>query len=141
LEVTHHGPIINKPCCFIELGSSEEQWKDKNAAKILAKTIIDLQNYKKQNWIPCLAVGGLHYMQSFNKIQLNSNYAIGHAIPKYCFPVINHMLNEAVVKTQENFNTVLLDWKGLGEYKQQTLDAIKRAGLKYERVQDILKGN
>ncbi len=136
LEVTHHGPTIRKPCCFIELGSSESQWGDKEAAKIIAKTIIDLQNYEKNDkWIPCLAIGGLHYMQSFNKIQLNSNYAIGHAIPKYCFPVTIPMLKEAVIKTQEDFDTVLLDWKGLGEYKQEILDSLERAGLKYERAQ------
>jgi len=33
MEVTHHGPLIEKPCCFIELGSSEKQWQDKEAAK------------------------------------------------------------------------------------------------------------
>ena len=34
LEVTHHGPLIEIPCCFIELGSQEKQWNDKEAAKI-----------------------------------------------------------------------------------------------------------
>ena len=33
IEATHHGPTsINKPVLFIELGSSEKQWRDENAA-------------------------------------------------------------------------------------------------------------
>ena len=39
LECTHHGPFLEKPCMFIEIGSSIQQWKDKNAAKIIANTI------------------------------------------------------------------------------------------------------
>ena len=28
LEVTHHGPLVEIPHCWIELGSSEKQWQD-----------------------------------------------------------------------------------------------------------------
>ena len=62
LEATHHGPHINIPCCFIELGSNEIQWKDAEAAKIVAKTIISLQNYNSNfiashPWIPAIGIG------------------------------------------------------------------------------------
>ncbi|HUS50913.1 MAG TPA: D-aminoacyl-tRNA deacylase, partial [Candidatus Paceibacterota bacterium] len=39
LECTHHGPYIEKPCCFIEIGSTISEWKDKHAGKIIAETI------------------------------------------------------------------------------------------------------
>lgn len=61
LEVTHHGPLIDIPCCFIELGSNEEQWKDKEAAKILAKTILTLQDYPNthiDDWRAAIGIGG-----------------------------------------------------------------------------------
>ena len=139
LECTHHGPLIDIPCCFIELGSSEAQWGDEIAASVIAKTIASLQNYKKGNWIPCLVVGGGHYNHAGNKIMLRTNYAIGHIIPKYLLPITTPIINEAVLKTQENFDTVLLDWKGLGGYKQETVSLIKKAGLNYKKVQRILK--
>ena len=42
-ECTHHGPYLAKtPCMFIEIGSSEKQWPDKEAGNIIAKTIISI---------------------------------------------------------------------------------------------------
>lgn len=141
LEVTHHGPLIEKPCCFIEIGSTEQQWQDKQAATIIAKTILSLQNYEKENWIPCIGIGGLHYAQSFNKIQLNSEYALSHIIPKYHFPLTKSMLEEAEQKTLETVREILVDWKGCGksEERQQAINVIKRFGIEYKRTNEIEK--
>ncbi|MEK6859911.1 MAG: D-aminoacyl-tRNA deacylase [Nanoarchaeota archaeon] len=142
LEVTHHGPLIEIPCCFIELGSSEKQWQDKEAAKIIAKTIISLQNYPNTHidyWKAAIGIGGGHYNQAANKIMLRTNYAVGHIIPKYSLPLTEYMLKEAESKTQEQISTILLDWKGLGQYKQDTINLLEKIGLKYKRIQNILK--
>ena len=61
LEVTHHGPYIGKPCFFIEIGSSEQEWKDKNAAEIIAKTIIKLLEKERRQYKVALGIGGPHY--------------------------------------------------------------------------------
>lgn len=139
LEVTHHGPQIAKPCCFIELGGSELQWKDKEAAKIIAKTIMDMQNFEKKNYIPAIGIGGPHYCPNFNKIQLNSEYAISHIIPEYSFPLTDSMLGEAIKKTQEIINTAIIDWKGCGksDERNRTIDILKRAGLEIKRTSEI----
>ncbi len=141
LEVTHHGPTIKKPCCFIELGSSEEQWQDKKAAKIVAQTIIDLQNYNPGNWIPCIGLGGPHYCPNFNKIQLNSEYAVSHIIPQYVLPLTETMLKEAEEKTQELVKYILIDWKGCGksEERGKYLEVIKRFGMPIKRTNEIEK--
>src|SRR3989344_2234801 len=36
LECTHHGPYVEKPCLFIEIGSSEKQWENEKAARVIA---------------------------------------------------------------------------------------------------------
>ncbi len=141
LEVTHHGPTINKPCCFIELGSSEEQWQDKEAARVVAKTIMDLQDYKPGGWVPCIGVGGPHYCPNFNKIQLNSSYAVSHVIPQYMLPLTETMLKEAEEKTSELVKFVLVDWKGCGksEEREAYLKVIKRFGVPYKRTGEVEK--
>jgi len=139
LEVTHHGPLIETPCCFIELGSSEKQWSEKPPAKVLAKTILSLQNYKPGNWIPCIGIGGPHYCPNFNKIQLNSQYAISHIIPEYFLPLTPNMSKEAEQKTTEQIKQVILDWKGCGksEERQKTINLLNQLGLSYKRTNNI----
>jgi D-aminoacyl-tRNA deacylase len=144
LEVTHHGPLIDIPCCFIELGSNEKQWNDKKAAEIVAKTILSLQDFDKgkcSDWIPCIGIGGPHYAPNFNKIQLNSNYAIGHIIPEYGLPLTDIMLREAEEKTLEQVGEVLVDWKGCGksEGRQRIVEIIEKSGLKVTRTKGVEK--
>jgi D-aminoacyl-tRNA deacylase len=143
LEVTHHGPLTEIPCCFIELGSGEKQWSEKEPAEILAKTIIDLQDYEKNSeWIPCIGIGGPHYCPSFNKIQLNSKYAIAHIIPEYALPLTETMLKEAEEKTIEQIKEVILDWKGCGksEEREKTINLLNQLSLDYKRADKINKG-
>jgi D-aminoacyl-tRNA deacylase len=140
MEVTHHGPLIEIPCCFIELGSSEAQWSEEKPAKILAKTILSLQDYKlNKNWIPVLGIGGPHYCPNFNKIQLNSQYAISHIIPEYALPLTPNMLKEAEQKTTEHIKEVVLDWKGCGksEERQKTINLLNQLGFNYKRTSSV----
>lgn len=142
LEVTHHGPLTKIPCIFIELGSQEPEWLDKNAAKIVAKTILSLQNYKPNlNFIPSIGIGGPHYAPVFNQIQLNSKYAISHIIPQHALPLTPPMLQQAEEKTKEQIKFILIDWKGCGnsEQRQQVIKTIEDLGLKYIKTKSIEK--
>src|SRR5271157_2615481 len=91
MEVTHHGP-------FIEIGSTETEWDDRRAGFVVAKTISDtIESYKENEYNEvAIAIGGPHYCPAFNKIQLNSNVAISHVIPKYVLPLTEEMIKEAV---------------------------------------------
>jgi D-aminoacyl-tRNA deacylase len=143
LEVTHHGPLTEIPCCFIELGSSEKQWGDNEAAKIIAKTILSLQDFNPANnpSIPAIGIGGPHYAPNFNKIQLNSNYAISHIIPEYSLPLSESILIQAEEKTTEQIKEVLVDWKGCGnsESRQNVINLIEKYGLKHKRTDKVEK--
>lgn len=145
MEGTHHGPLVDIPSCFIELGSLENEWKDENAAKVIAETILSLQDIemselKSKGWKPTIAIGGGHYCLNFNQIQLNSDYAIGHVIPDYGFPVTEKILIEAEEKTEEQINEVLIDWKSMkSEERQKLLGVIEKVGLDYERTSNVSK--
>jgi D-aminoacyl-tRNA deacylase len=149
LECTHHGPLIEKPCLFIEIGAQEQQWQDKSAANIIAKSISDLQNFEawkekigKEIKI-AIGIGGPHYCPNFNKIQLSnlSKIAISHIIAEHHLPLNESMLNEAIEKTKEHTKFVILDWKGCGisEERQKVIETINKAGLEILRTDQIKK--
>jgi len=145
LEVTHHGPFIKKPCVFIEIGTTIEEWEDKEAARIICKTIKKaISNFEKEvvskNWVSSIAIGGLHYCPAFNKIQISSEYAISHIIPQYVFPITEEVIKEAISKTNEPIKTVIIDWKGLkSEEKKVTMEICEKIGLKVVKSSDINK--
>lgn len=143
LECTHHGPLIDKPCVFIEVGSTNTEWEDRRACFVLAKTIRDtIDNFKENPYNEIsVGIGGPHYCPNFNKVQLNSNIALAHIIPQYCLPLTEEIIKEAIEKTEEEVDFVLLDWKGLGnaEQRQQLLDILEKNYINYKKTSDVDK--
>ncbi len=143
MECTHHGPLINKPCMFIEIGSTEQEWNDRRAAFAVAKTIKEtIENFKENPYNEiAIAIGGLHYCQSFNKIQLKSNVAISHVIPNYVLPLTKEMVEEAIKKTCEEVDLILLDWKGIKKSSDRQLvkDILKKFNLPSKRTSQVNK--
>tara|TARA_Y100000310_G_scaffold61961_1_gene57209 strand:- start:11815 stop:12645 length:831 start_codon:yes stop_codon:yes gene_type:complete len=139
MECTHHGPFLNKPCFFIEIGSSLEEWKNKDSGDIIAKTIMEILSKDIKKGKSCFVIGGSHYNHTANKIMLNSNYAVGHICPKYMLEVLNeNLLRQAIERTVPKAELVVLDWKGLGEHKQKIIKLIEERGLEYKRSKEIL---
>jgi D-aminoacyl-tRNA deacylase len=143
LEVTHHGPLINKPCVFIEIGSSEAEWSNRRLGFIIAKTIQETIEEFKENKYKEVAVGigGPHYCPSFNNIQLKSNVAISHVIAEYNMPISKEMILEAIKKTREDVDFVLVDWKGLGksEQKQEVIKILEDNYIQWKKTSDITR--
>ncbi|MBU1129420.1 MAG: hypothetical protein KJ949_02190 [Nanoarchaeota archaeon] len=143
LEATHHGPLINKPCLFIEIGSTENQWGDRKAGFVIATTIRDtLEQFKPNPYAEiAIAIGGPHYCPNFNKIQLNSNVAIAHVIPSYAIPITKEMIQQAMDNTEEEIDFALLDWKGLGkaEQRQEVLKILDELYLDYKKTGEVGK--
>jgi len=143
LECTHHGPLINKPCIFIEIGSTENEWIDRKAGFILAKTISDIIEEFKENPYNEIAIGigGPHYCPNFNKIQLNSNIAISHVIPQYSLPLDEEMVKEAIEKTEEEVDFALIDWKGIGptEKRDEIIKVLDKLYINWKKTSDIKK--
>lgn len=143
MEGTHHGPLIEKPCIFIEIGSNLEEWKDNRAGFILAKTIHNtIREFKENPYHEiAFAIGGPHYCPNFNKVQLNSNVAISHVIPQYALPLTEEMIKEAISKTEEEIDFAVLDWKGLGksEERKKVLEILDKHYISYKKTSEVRK--
>ncbi len=135
-ECTHHGPFLEKPCFFIEIGSTEKEWKNKEAGKIITKTIIYLLKNKPKQYESAVGLGGLHTTPNFKKIILNSDIAIGHVCPKYNLENLNeNNLKQAIEKTIPKSELIILDWKGLKEHKEKV--KLLTSNFKVKRTSDF----
>ena len=140
MESTHHGPYVEKPAVFVEIGSTEKEWKDKANGVIIAKTIISSLQNKNKDYKIAVGIGGTHYCANFNKIMLRSDIAFSYVCPKYALNYLNEeMINQAITKTKEKADFAVLDWKGLGTEKKRIVEILEKLSIKTERTNKILK--
>lgn len=138
LEVTHHGPSLNKPTVFIELGSSEKQWRDKKAAEAVANAILSSTS-TEGDYKSAIAIGGGHYCPEFTKLVLRTEWALGHICPMYALQDFNeNMLQKAVDATFPKPEAIILDWKGLKREKQRIDEFVSEFDLPVFRVRKLL---
>ena len=98
LEVTHHGPWLEVPSLFIEVGSTSATWGHVGAAEFLADIIhrgLGLDGGKgfgawdsqRDTGLPVLiTLGGGHYAPRANNLALHSGLQLGHMLATYALP-------------------------------------------------------
>ena len=136
-EGTHHGPSLNMPVMFVELGSSEPQWNDLRAAKAVGDAAMDaIANFSATPGSAVLGVGGPHYNQKFTRMALSGEAAFGHMIPKYAISNVDApLIRQCVQKTLEKVSSAVLDWKGItSQDKPKLLSALQEAGLSFKKA-------
>ena len=134
-ECTHHGPSLDAPAMFVELGSSPQQWKDMKAAEVVAHSAVAVVS-DCSGCSAVVGVGGPHYNKKFTKLALGTRAAFGHMIPKYALAEVDaEMVGQCVERTVGTVDSVVLDWKGIkGAYKSKIIAALEELGVPSERV-------
>lgn len=134
-ECTHHGPSLDVPTMFSELGSSPTQWKDLKAAEAVAHATMTAV-LKKSNHPAVLGVGGPHYNKRFTEIALSKPKAFGHIIPKYATSYVDsETIKQCVQRTLEKVQSAVFDWKGMrGADRERMAKALKELGIPVEKA-------
>ncbi|MCL1977279.1 MAG: hypothetical protein FWG55_04120 [Candidatus Bathyarchaeota archaeon] len=137
-EVTHHGPSLNVPTMFVELGSSIHQWTDcKAACAVACATISTIENFEsKPTQKAVIGIGGTHYNKKFTQMALDDETFFGHMIPKYAVANVDvFMLKHCAERSLEQVSEVLLDWRGIkSEDKHDLVLALDASGLVYRKI-------
>ena len=134
-ECTHHGPSLDLPTMFVELGSTERQWLDEQAATVVATAAVSA--VKSEGEVEAvLGIGGPHYNMKFTKLALKGEYAFGHMIPNYAIPKVDlSVVKQCVSRTLERVEKAVLDWKGIkGSFKNKLLNYLSELDLKVVKV-------
>jgi D-aminoacyl-tRNA deacylase len=137
IEATHHGPTsLNKPILFIELGSSEKQWTDENAAAVICDTVLGMLDHGFECCDKVgIALGGTHYPVKFNKLLLESRFGLGAVASKHNLEAIDEeILNQMIEKSEEKVTHAILDTKGLGRQKDRIMNILNKTSLELYKV-------
>ncbi|MFB6114545.1 MAG: D-aminoacyl-tRNA deacylase [Halodesulfurarchaeum sp.] len=102
MECTHHGPTdFGTPGLFVELGSGEEQWRDRAGARAVAKSILELEDVGPETDRTLVGFGGNHYASKATRIVRETEFGMGHVAADWSLdamgdPVDNRDLLESM---------------------------------------------
>lgn len=141
IEATHHGPTSSSnPFIFIEIGSSEEEWKNKLTAsdvcKCILKTIFDKNNCqsKKESKI-AIGIGGNHYPKKFNELILSSDVAFASIASKYNLKFVDEgMIKQMKTRSIEQVTDIYFEKKSLGVEKNRLISIAESQDLVFNFI-------
>ncbi|HET7148972.1 MAG TPA: D-aminoacyl-tRNA deacylase [Candidatus Nitrosopolaris sp.] len=137
IESSHHGPTsLKKPVLFIEIGSTANQWTDRNSSSVVCESILRvIENGLGSCEKVAIGLGGTHYPIKFNKLLLESEYGLAAIAAKHNLESIDkEILDQMIIKSIEKVTHVIVDWKGLGGEKTRIMELIRSTGLDILRV-------
>lgn len=145
LEVTHHGPYLDAPSLFIEVGSTEATWGHSGAAHLLGTIIHDglFDSSLETSWseaehrdsLVLITLGGGHYAPRANVLASHEGVWLGHMLATYALPFEKRdgppggtwaqAIEEAVRSTQQAFPggtiVVYMDKKSFKGWQRQAI--------------------
>ena len=136
IEATHHGPTLDLPILFVEVGSSEKEWNDLVACEAAAKVILKLVSQLPEKAPVVAGFGGGHYCPQFTKKLFNEGFAFGHICPKYAAgDLTEDVILQLVSKTLPRPEKVLVEHKGLsGEQRNKIITVLDKNKITWEKV-------
>jgi D-aminoacyl-tRNA deacylase len=130
IEATHHGPTgLTKPSIFIEIGTTEKQWTDTSLCVSVATLVHQVMSQPIKEHPVAICFGGTHYPSKFTNELLEGKYSLGTVMPKHALDFLDEELFSHILTQNYMAKTALLDWKGLGPYKEKVLDLLKSTDL------------
>lgn len=109
-ETTHHGPTVDAPAFYIEIGSYEELWGREDAADAIAGSILDIRD---QGFPTVMCVGGGHYAPRFTEVALARKVAVGHMAANYALGSLDDAMVRQMSERSGGAKRVYFHKKGM----------------------------
>ncbi len=138
LEVTHHGPSeISKPSAFYEIGSTEEEWKDEEAARIVAESLLQAVRDDRRDWLIAVGVGGTHYAPRQTEIMLSTRFTFGHNFAKYTFEGLNEEFLAKAIELSEADYIVYDEKSVVSKIKKLIFNVAEKTGVEVLKSKEV----
>jgi len=136
LEATHHGPTeLGVPTLFVEVGSTEKEWNDPQAAAAASEAVWKAATAPANGKL-ALGFGGGHYCNKQCMAIRNDGYAFSHILSKYFFDEYDEQIvRMAFQRTLGDCRTAVIDWKGVrAPERSKLIETLKQMNVEIIRV-------
>jgi D-aminoacyl-tRNA deacylase len=150
-ECTHHGPSsVGAPSMFVEVGSDEAQWDDPDAARAVARAILDLVAVSPDRPVEAgadgdggdasaagedryrrhlVGFGGGHYTPRFERIVRETDWAVGHVAADWALDTMG-MPSAAADVVGRTFEASRASYAVVAENRPALTETIEAAGYR-----------
>jgi len=134
-EATHHGPYLTSPTFFIEQGSTEREWEDREASRGIARVLLELRPLDAPI---AIGLGGGHYMPRHTDLALRRRIAFGHLLATHALERASPGLLEHALERTEGAALAYLHRKALPKSDVQDFEKrLEVLGLRIVREADL----
>jgi D-aminoacyl-tRNA deacylase len=134
-EATHHGPYLETPTFFIEIGSDESAWRNTEAARAIAETVVGIET---KGYPVGIGVGGGHYSPRMTDVAKDRKISFGHIVPTYAIPNLDSEMAKKVVQATSGIEKVYFHRKQLkGRQYSELKELFSELGLNSVRTSDL----
>jgi D-aminoacyl-tRNA deacylase len=97
-EATHHGPYVDVPSLFAEIGSDETAWQDGEAATRLARALLEGRD---SEGVTAIGIGGGHYCPRFGEMAVKRKINFSHFVPNHSLNLVDGTLADEIVEKSD----------------------------------------
>jgi D-aminoacyl-tRNA deacylase len=134
-EATHHGPYLESPAFYIEVGSDETAWREEVPARSIAEVLMELQPLECP---VALGIGGGHYVPRITDVALGRRISFGHIIPTYALGDLSDEILRQAIERTPGVSAAYLHRKALkGEERRRVEGMLMDNGLEIVRQGDL----
>ncbi|OGS41621.1 MAG: hypothetical protein A3K67_00090 [Euryarchaeota archaeon RBG_16_62_10] len=134
-ETTHHGPTVNAPAFYIEIGSYEELWGREDAAEAIAASTLGIRD---DGHPVVVCVGGGHYAPRFTEVALSRKVAVGHMAANYALVALDEKTIAQMSEKSAGAKMVYFHKKGMPKTEHRRLrEEFSKLGIKEISSNDL----
>ena len=139
IEATHHGPTdLDRPSVFIEVGTTEAQWRDDglcaSVAGLARQAAESVATGAAGGRPRAVCFGGTHYPKKFTEAAVEGRYDLGTVVPRHALGLLDGGLLAHVLDRNAPVDAALVDAGGMAGHKARVIGLLESAGVEVVRV-------
>lgn len=139
-ETTHHGPYLETPTFFIEIGSGPDAWPEPEPARAIARVLLDLgrENITADDAIG-IGFGGGHYAPRHTDVVERMKISMGHMVPDHALGHVDGPMLDRMIAGTPGASVAYFHKKAVKSARKKELDTLlAERGIRPVRSADLV---
>lgn len=134
-EATHHGPYLETPAFYVEVGSDEPAWTDNAATSAIAAVLAEVA---PEEYPVAVGLGGGHYVPRITDTALTRRVSFGHLIPSYALEGLSESMFLQALERSPGVSLAYIHRKAVKEGLMRRVERMAESqGLRIARHNEL----